>query len=62
MTYLSGRLPRATEEASRGLHGTDGRCTLLLDMRVIFVDISAGRLGLSSSEMEARGCPSSICA
>jgi hypothetical protein len=31
-------------------------------MRVIFVDISAGRLGLSFSEMEARGCPSSICA
>ena len=32
------------------------RPALMLDMRVIFVDISAGRVGLSSSEMEARGC------
>jgi hypothetical protein len=35
---------------------------ILLASRVIFVDISAGRVGLSSSEMEARGCPLSICA
>ena len=53
-----GRRRAPMEGTSNGRHSF----THMLDMRVIFVDISAARLGLSSSEMGARACRSLICA
>jgi len=50
----------AVRPTSRSTAGGLAGHPLMLDMRVIFVDISAARLGLSSSEMEARACHSSI--